>query len=92
MEGSGEQAFGDILPEDGSEPLFHLRTGFIGECQGEDGFGRDVVVANQVGDAVGDGTGLAGSSAGEDQDGPVDGIDGFLLVRIEGHGERTIRW
>jgi hypothetical protein len=46
--------------------LAHFAGRLIGEGDGEDGFRRDVVVVDEVADAVGDDAGFTGAGAGKD--------------------------
>ena len=51
-------------------PLAHLLRGLVGEGDCEDLTGSRLAAAHQVGDPAGEHTGLARSSAGEDEQGP----------------------
>ena len=56
--------------------------GFIGESDGEDGFGGSAV-GDEIGHAEGDGASFAGACAGEDQDRAFGGFGGTTLFGIE---------
>src|SRR6185295_15514767 len=88
VEGADEDA---LRPGAGEvhHPLLHLRGGLVGEGDGEDGLGGDLLV-QQVGDAVGDDAGLAGAGAREHQHRALRGGDGLALRGVEAaqvHGE-----
>ena len=60
----------------------HFLGGFVGEGDGEDGFGGSAV-GDEVGHAESDGAGFAGAGAGEDEDGAFGGFGGTTLFGIE---------
>jgi len=60
----------------------HLRGGLVGEGDGENRVGRHALL-NQIGDAIGDDAGLAGSGAGQDKNGALRYENGFTLLRVE---------
>ena len=62
--------------------ISHLLRGFVGEGDGENGFGRHAA-SNQVGHAEGDGARLAGAGSGQDQDRTFGGFRGETLFRIQ---------
>ncbi len=79
------------MAEDLVDALGHLAGSLIGEGDSEDGVCGDASLFNQIGDAVGDDACLARAGAGEQQDGAVDGLDAFALLRVHvfekaGHG------
>jgi hypothetical protein len=65
----------DALPKLGRSP--------VGERDGEDLPGRDVLDADEIGDPVGQDAGLARSGAGEDQQRPIGGRDCPRLLGVE---------
>ena len=60
----------------------HFLGGFVGESDGEDGFGGSAV-GDEIGHAERDGASFAGAGAGEDQDGAFGGFGGTTLFWIE---------
>ncbi len=56
-----------LAGDQGSDALAHLAGGLVGEGDGQDGPSRNLVGADQVGDAVRDHAGLAAAGAGQDQ-------------------------
>src|ERR1700691_5481772 len=73
MRGLGERGVADELVD----ALGYFGGGLVGEGDGEDGVRGGAALIDEVRDAVGDDAGLAGSGAGEDEDGAVDGFDAF---------------
>ena len=79
------------MAEDFVDALGHFGGGFVGEGDGEDGVGGDAALFDEIGDAVGDDAGLAGAGTGEQEDGTVDSLNAFALLRVHvvekaGHG------
>ena len=71
--------------------LGHLRGGLVGERDREDLVGANAALFNEIGDAVGDDAGLSRARAGQQQNGAIDGLDAFALLRVHvvekaGHG------
>ena len=64
----------------------HFLGGFVGEREEQD-FPRLHALRDQVGDAVGEGAGLARAGAGEDKDGAGGGGDGGELLVVEERAE-----
>ena len=74
--------------------LAHLAGGLVGEGDGEDLPGRHAVFADQPGEAVGQGAGLAGTGPGQDQQRPVAVLHRPALLGVErgqqvSHGGRS---
>ena len=71
------------LPGDQLEDaLLHFARGLVGEGDAEDAAGGDPAI-DHVGDAKSNHPGLAGSGAGENQDGAANRLDGLSLLRVE---------
>ena len=64
----------------------HFLGGLVGEGEQEDFTGADAL-REEVGDAVGEGAGLAGTGAGEDEERAGLGGDGVILFVVEGRAE-----
>jgi hypothetical protein len=80
---SSQQGFGQgAMLEQFVDPLRHLRRGFVGERDGQDGVGRNIPYLNEIRDAVGDHPRLTGTCAGKNQQGTIYGFDGGTLLRI----------
>ena len=73
--------------EDRRHPLRHLPGGLVRERDGEDLSGIHAA-GDQVGDAVCDDTGLPATRSGQDEQGPVNVENRFLLDRIEAGEQR----
>ena len=71
-------------------PVLHLVGGLVGEGDGEDLERADALVADQVGDAVGEHPGLARPGAGHDEQRALGVGDGLGLDGVQ-PGERTGR-
>ena len=67
MERTHRQAAAFTLFEQGTDTLFHLAGGFIGESHGDDVLGTDATILDQVRDFSGNHAGFAGACAGEHQ-------------------------
>ena len=70
-------------PDQRRDPLAHLVGRLVGEGDGQDAHGVDAVLADQVGDAVGQDPGLARAGPGHDQQRTVGVDDGVELVGVE---------
>ena len=68
--------------EEVGDAVAHFLGGFVGEGDGEDGFGGSAV-GDEIGHAESDGASLAGACAGEDQYGAFGGFGGTTLFGIE---------
>ena len=88
VEGGDERLGQRGVTEELIDALGHFAGGFVGEGDGEDGVGRDVLLADEPGDAVGDDAGLARSGAGEDEQRAFGGLDRGALFGIEMGEER----
>ncbi len=60
----------------------HFFGGFVGESDGEDGFGGSAV-GDEIGHAKSDGARFAGACAGKNEDGAFGGFGGTTLFGIE---------
>ena len=69
--------------DEGADPFLHLVGGLVGEGDGQDGERRDLEVADQVGDPVGQHPGLARPGAGHHQDRPAGMGDGLPLHGVQ---------
>ena len=65
------------------QTLAHLPGGLVGEGDGGHAAGADVERPYHVGDAMRDDAGLAAARPGEDEQRPVDGLDGLELRLVE---------
>ena len=65
--GLAELALGQLLGQQQLQPLLHLAGRLVGEGHRQQGAGIHAVVADQVGDAVGEGPGLAAAGTGHHQ-------------------------
>ena len=66
-----------------AETQAHLTCGLVGEGQGGDSVRPHSADPHQVGDAVRNDASLAAAGAGDDQQGAVDGLDGFALLGVQ---------
>ena len=76
----------DVFPDVGEQGLqagAHLVRGAAGKRNRQTVGRRDIAVSNQIGDAMGQGPGFAGTGPGNDQDGARPGLDSPALVRIQ---------
>ncbi|MNP14133.1 hypothetical protein D3C76_1064460 [compost metagenome] len=88
VEGRDRQALALAGAQQGADALLHLAGGLVGEGHGDDVLGADAALLDQVGDLAGDHAGLAGTGAGQHQQGAADEVHGLLLPGIEsGHRE-----
>ncbi len=87
MEGTRPHVPGHVRAHELLESSLELAGGLVGERDREDAIGRDPVLRQQVGDAVGDHPCLAAARAGEDQERPIDVGRSVGLRRVE-HGSR----
>ena len=78
------------VPEELAHALLHLVGGLVGEGDRQDRPRRDVVVLDQVRDAVREHPGLARPGTGDAQHRPLDGLDGRAL-RLVQPGEEVRR-
>ena len=67
--GLAKLALGQLLGQQQLQPLLHLAGRLVGEGHRQQGAGIHAVVADQVGDAVGEGPGLAAAGTGHHQQG-----------------------
>ena len=77
----------ELFAQHGGGALLHLVGRLVGEGDGQDSLGADAV-ADQLGDAVGDDAGLAGSRPGQHQQRPGERVDGVVLGGIQVHRDR----
>jgi hypothetical protein len=70
------------VAEDALNALSHLLGGFIGECYSQNTVRADSAFLNEIGDAVRDDAGFAGTGAGEQEHRPIDREDSLALLRI----------
>jgi hypothetical protein len=88
---SGDQGLGERgVAEQLFDTLGHFAGGLVREGDGEDGVGRDVLLLDEPGDAVGNDACFAGASAGEDEQWALRGLDGSALFGIE-MGEKGVQ-
>ena len=66
-----------------AQPAAHLARGALGERHRQYLMRRDVSRRDEVGDAAGDGAGLAGPGAGQHAHRTTGGQDGFALFVVE---------
>ncbi len=80
-----EGAYPDPLPaaEQLLEALLHLTGGLVGEGDGQDLPRLDAIFTDQPGDSMGQGPSLAGTGAGQQQQGAWAVLNCLLLHRIE---------
>ena len=81
VKGLDLQVFG-FAAELRAHAVAHFCGGVVGVGEGEDFVGAGVASADQVCDAADEDGGLAGASAGDDQQGPVQVLDGLALVVV----------
>jgi hypothetical protein len=67
----------------------HLACGLVGKRDRRNLARRQVLVAHQVGDLLGDHARLAGSGAGQDEQRTVAVFDGCALLRVEFHSNEA---
>ncbi len=82
---SGQDLGGGFLPHEGEEALAHFPGGLFGEGDGGDGL-RVHALADEAGDAVDHGAGLAATGSGDDEGGSGEVVGYRFLFRVE-HGE-----
>jgi hypothetical protein len=82
MEGGNPGPFGRLSKKT-FHSLFHFIGRLVGESDGKDIPGGNPFFLNEVGDSVGQDTGLPTSRTGKDQEGPFGLKNGLLLNRIE---------
>ena len=73
----------ETLADDCCNPLLHLASGLVGEGHGENLAWPGLAREDDMGEPPGEGGGLAGAGAGEDQHRAVGGQHGLALRRIE---------
>ena len=79
----GEGGLGERgVAEDFVYALCHFLRSFVGEGDGKDVVSGDVALLDEPRDAVGDDASFAGASAGEQEDGAIDGLDALLLLGV----------
>ena len=79
----GQQRFGQrAVFEQLVDTLGHLRRGFVGKRDRQDGVGRYIPYLDEIRDTVGDHPRLAGSRPGENKQGTVDGFNSGALLRV----------
>ena len=69
--------------EQRGNPFLHLARSLVGESDRGDVAGVETAVVDEIRDLLGDHARLAGTGAGEDQQGAVEVTDGFALGRIQ---------
>ena len=77
-----ERAYGQRVAAGADQPVQpfpHLPGGLVGEGHGQNVEGADLVLSDQVGDAVSDDPGLAAAGPGHDEERAIDGLDGLFL-------------
>jgi hypothetical protein len=83
VEGAEHHSLRGVLAEQLLDALFHFPRGFVGERHREDLIRTDSLGRDQPGDALGQYPRLPGPGAGEDQNRPCPGCDGFSLGGVE---------
>ena len=83
MEGGQGQAPPRAPFQQPADPFPHFPGGLVGEGDGHDVPGRQPALPDQVGDLVGDDTGLAAAGAGQHQQGAIDVADGGALGGVQ---------
>ena len=83
VEGADGHLVGGLFADHAADAFAHFAGGLVGEGDGEDFGGRDLLFQH-VGDPAGDGAGFAGARAGEDHDGAVERGHGLALGLVEG--------
>ena len=100
VEGAGEDGIG-IRNLQALDAVAHLPGRLVGEGDCGDAVGADVALPHQVGNAVGDHTGLAAAGAGHDEQRAFGGDDGFGLGIVQAfeevgwvhrHNQKIIAW
>ena len=89
VEGGNGNAADFLCTEQLAHPFQHFARGLVGKGDGGDMPCRDIAVADQVGDLVGNHPRFAGARPGQYQQGTVEVMDCFALRRIKlwcGHG------
>lgn len=82
VEGAHPHVAGIVGVDEFDDTVFHLTGGLVGEGQRHDREGVDAF-GDHVGDAVGEGAGLARAGAGDDHHGAIDSGDGLALGFIK---------
>ena len=72
------------------DAILHLFGGFVGESDGEDGFGGNAF-GDEIGHAESDGAGFAGAGSGEDEHRAFGGFGGEALFGIQ-RVEKVLHW
>ena len=72
-----------VLTDELVDALGHLGGGFVGEGDGQDAVGGNVLMLDEIGDAIGDDPGFARSGSGQNEHGATHGFHRFTLLRIE---------
>ena len=70
-------------PTSDSTRLGHLRGSLVGKGHRQNRVRLYADAVDQVRDAIGDDAGLAAAGSRQDKHRPVDGLDGFALLRIQ---------
>jgi hypothetical protein len=83
MESTHHEPGGGALANQAFDPVAHLAGGLVGKGDREDLVGQDAAFLDQVGDAMGQDTGLTGARSGDDKNRPIDRLDGEALVGVE---------
>jgi hypothetical protein len=86
----GDPALQRGPPEEALRAGLHLPRRLVRERDREQGLGRDALLEDEVGDAVGDDAGLAAPCAGQDQHRPVGGQHGDPLLLVQPLEQRRI--
>ena len=95
VEGSHPRHALDGFADNFADPFLHFARCLVGEGDGEDLPRPRAAGGEDMGEAGGQHTGLAGAGPGEHQHGPVERLDGLALLGIEpfeiGRGRRRAR-
>ena len=82
MEGRDDDVFGQA-PCHAKHTLVHFTGRLVGECYRQDIFSRNAEIFQKMDNPGGDYLRLAGTGAGQDQQGAIDSVDGALLWWVE---------
>ena len=84
-------ALGQLLSQQHLQPLLHLAGGLVGEGHRQDLSGISTVLTDQMGDAMGEGAGLAAAGTGHHQQGPFVVVHRPALGVVEA-GQKAHGW
>ena len=79
----GVDIAGIVVASEGMDALAHLTRRLVGEGDAQDVARQDAQLVHQIGEAVGEGPGLAGARPGHHPDNPLGGGDSLPLGRVE---------